>query len=50
MGKCASEITGEPRLIPLAALIPLVLMHEYRDYRTAAYVLRNAPAPVVVPA
>lgn len=24
-------------------------MHEYRDYRTAAYVLRNAPAPVVVP-
>jgi hypothetical protein len=49
MGKCASEVTGEPRLIPLAALTPLIFMHEYRDYRTAAYVLRNASAPIVMP-
>jgi hypothetical protein len=26
-----------------------MLMHEYRDYKTSAYVLRNAPAPVAVP-
>jgi hypothetical protein len=26
-----------------------MLMHEYRDYRTAVYVLRNAPAQVAMP-
>ena len=49
MGKCALAVEGEPRPVPLAALVPLMLMHEYKDYRTAAYVLRNASAPIVVP-
>jgi len=49
MTECALAVDGDQRLAPLAALIPLMLMHEYRDYRTSVYVLRNAPAPVAVP-
>jgi hypothetical protein len=49
MKECGLAAEGDPRLAPLTALVPLVLMHEYRDYRTVVYVLRNAPASIAVP-
>jgi hypothetical protein len=37
MKECGLAAEGDPRLAPLTALVPLVLMHEHRDYRTVVY-------------
>jgi hypothetical protein len=49
MNTCTLAAGEDARLAQLPGLIPLVLMHEYRDYRTAVYVLRNARAQSALP-